>query len=1100
MDTRNPPSRDDLVTQAEELLAQIVDLAVDLQQTALEELCREHPSLALELRELWSLHRKLLGPPDPTNSADGEPFGPFQLLRPLGSGGMGTVWLARQRMQGVDRLVAVKTVRSAGLFSKESRERFRREARALFRVDHPGICPIYDVGDVEGTPYLAMRYVPGQSLAEIIADARASKTAVQFESRDGSTIGSSSRAESRGRFDGVLSVLESIARALHAAHETGLVHRDVKPGNVIITPTGEPVLLDFGLARTHGEDSDLTVSGAPVGTPAYMSPEQVSGKHSQIDRTTDVWSLAVTAYECLTLETPFRAETREAVYRRILTDDPAPLRRFDRSWPRDLDVVISTALRKEPDRRYRTALEFAEDLAAVRRMLPTRARHTGMVERTRLWMRRNPVVSALLVLLALALGTAVVFAVQASDRAAEAERSRKLAEDSFAAARTSIEQVTDITRTKLDEVPGFASQLTVMLQSCVDFYTKFAELRESDPRLGIDVARAWQSIGEIENAVGRFAESEAAFRLSRQHLEKAEADGFAIRDSATMVFLVTRLGALAARQGRIEEGKTRLAEAVAIAARGLATSPRDLGRLNHALNARTVLCNLLIDSGEDDAALKTSEEAIRMIEALPADLEKSTDLPVSIARTYDLAAKLETRFGRAESADQHFANAITWLENLPAAMKEELSAKALLSIVHADRGELRKNSDRLQDALEDTDRSITLNEQIVASHPDHYQYTVNLGGAYANRGGVLVDLGKFDDAAKSLERGRELLRKVLETHPRDQFITLQLAIATLGLGDLGTRRREMEEAAEHYREVLRVLDALDESTRGGFDELRLRARAASSLGTCLISALEFEAAEQSLAAAATVLDALIARSPATVRLLVDKATLLHNRALAAAGLDRQDAAAGWFQAAAETWLKALPQHPQPPAALLQTSRDLARECLARMFEDTTVAHQAALEARRQIDAVDEKTRSAVVKLAAYQRDLWTLRFVAAVGDIGTAPQEARKTLLQCAGAFDRMPRERDKDWMFLLAALCRVSALRCEAAADPSNAEIAVALTSNLQDLATGELPPFPDLAHLCEKALAGARAIAATLEPADAAPLVRSADAVQKRLDGQDH
>ncbi len=491
---RAPTPDDQNATRAEDLLASIIDLPLGEQQRAFEALCASHAALVTELREIFALHRRLLGPPDPSTSLGTERFGPYELLRPIGSGGMGTVWLARQQQEGAERLVALKMVRAAGLFSPDARERFRREARAMFRVEHPGICPIYDVGEVDGTPYLAMRFVPGRSLSELIAESREAKLALRIDTRSddvGSSTLGSGRSGLRGRTDAVLVLIEAIARALHAAHESGLIHRDVKPGNVMVTPQGEPVLLDFGLARATGEASDISVAGAPLGTPTYMSPEQVAGRHGEIDRTTDVWSLAVTAYECLTLTTPFRADTREALYRRILSEPHEPLRRSNPAHSRDLDLVLATALQKEPARRYPTALAFAEDLAAVRRLQPTRARRATTVERTVLWARRNRAVSGLLVLLVVAAVTAVAFALAAQRRADEAEQSRQLAEDSFRSARDAMEQVVLIARDELAALPHTADERAKMFAAAIAFHRRFAAMRESDPKFTADVVRSW---------------------------------------------------------------------------------------------------------------------------------------------------------------------------------------------------------------------------------------------------------------------------------------------------------------------------------------------------------------------------------------------------------------------------------------------------------------------------------------------------------------------------------------------------------------------------------------------------------------------------------
>ena len=251
--------------------------------------------------------------------------------------------------------------------------RFEREAELASRLDHAGICPIYEVGEDAGFPYIAMRYVEGESLARRIERAGEGRCAdlaeVQLSADAGG--GTSSRSEIMR----VLALIEKAGRALHAAHEASVVHRDVKPGNLMVTPSGDCVVMDFGLARTdEGDGPTITLSGDVFGTPAYMSPEQLRGEQNRIDRRTDVWSLGVTLYESVTGQRPFTAPTREGLYRAILDDDPQDPRRSSLPLPADLWTVLVTALAKAPDQRYQTAADFADDLLRVRRREPIAAR------------------------------------------------------------------------------------------------------------------------------------------------------------------------------------------------------------------------------------------------------------------------------------------------------------------------------------------------------------------------------------------------------------------------------------------------------------------------------------------------------------------------------------------------------------------------------------------------------------------------------------------------------------------------------------------------------------------------------------------------------
>ncbi len=335
----------------------------------------------------------------------------YRLVRELGRGGQGTVWLAHD--ERLERPVALKLVPRSPLV-EDLAPRFRREAQLAGRVEHPGLCAVYDVGFDDAVAWLALRYVEGTTLARRLADGPLPR-------------------------EQALALIEGAARALHAAHEAGILHRDVKPGNLMITPGGEAVVLDFGVARPDEDGPPLTLTGDALGTPAYMAPEQLGSARASRgsgaprlsperrspdrrvpdrrvpdrrvddrrvpDRRVDVWALGVTLHEALLCRRPFEAPTREGLVHAILTTEPD----LPAGLGRDLCVVLRTALCKDLDRRYRTALDLAEDLRRVRRHEPILARPAGPIVRLLSWGRRNPGLAASLGALAVVvLGALVV--------------------------------------------------------------------------------------------------------------------------------------------------------------------------------------------------------------------------------------------------------------------------------------------------------------------------------------------------------------------------------------------------------------------------------------------------------------------------------------------------------------------------------------------------------------------------------------------------------------------------------------------------------------------------------------------------------------------
>jgi formylglycine-generating enzyme required for sulfatase activity/tRNA A-37 threonylcarbamoyl transferase component Bud32 len=330
-------------------------------------------------------------PPAEGDSASAEPrvFGNYKLLKELGRGAQGVVFLAEHT--GLHRMVALKMLTGAGASSQLVRDRFRREAELTSKFEHPGICGVHDFGEVDGMPFIAMQYVRGTTLAALVEKGR-EDSGVGSESRDGSsdtiTIGGGGN---KGGLEDVLRLVERAARALHVAHEAGLVHRDIKPANIMVTLEGHPVLLDFGLARDlEGEGQGLTQSGQILGTPAYLAPEQIVALRGVVDRRTDVYALGITLFECLTLHRPFQGSSWDQLFHEILEGAARNPRKLNPRIPVDLATVIEVAMERDQTRRYATAEALAEDLRRVRSFEPIQAKSAGPITRLQKWSRRNP--------------------------------------------------------------------------------------------------------------------------------------------------------------------------------------------------------------------------------------------------------------------------------------------------------------------------------------------------------------------------------------------------------------------------------------------------------------------------------------------------------------------------------------------------------------------------------------------------------------------------------------------------------------------------------------------------------------------------------------
>jgi len=693
----------------------------------------------------------------------GRRLGDFTLLRRLGRGAQGDVYEARQESLG--RLVALKILAPHLTLNPERVQRFRREAEAGGRLGHPNTVGVHAVGAADGFHFIVQELVAGgRTLGDRIATARDEPELP------------------RGWYESTAELFVQVADALHAAHEAGIVHRDVKPGNILITKAGVPKVADFGLAMVL-DDLHRSLSGELIGTPFYMSPEQTSASRTGLDRRTDVFSLGVTLYEALTLWRPFDAENREGIVEAIRMHEPREPRRVRASVPRDLSVICMKALEKRPERRYPTAGALADELRRFLRNEPILARPPGPAVRAAKWMRRHPVASATgsVTIVALVVVTAALIETSLAWRRAEdAKQATSVAlqaqKDALAEKQTALGQAEEEAQRARNEEQTHKTVADVMGQILLDnpvLLRHFANrgkgwevFRRSVDRLA-ELADALSAFPDTQSyvllvagtAYARLAIPDRADELLTRSCssisgldlaaDRAEDVG---RRAANLASCALELGKLRASQGRADEAESLLKQALTLREQQLsATGPG-------TLEALAELGSFYTAQGRIDDA----DMALIRLE-LAASQAGSRQLSIW---SLQLTGQLRLLQGRLDEADQKLSKV---LEQSAAFMPDFDVQRAGLSLMDVYRRRAEQAADPAA-AAADRERIPLLLEELLRRNrqtgPDDNLETARLE----------MELGTFYSQAKRLDEARPHLEAALSTCldlvGADDFLTL----------------------------------------------------------------------------------------------------------------------------------------------------------------------------------------------------------------------------------------------------------------------------------------------------------------------------------------
>jgi tRNA A-37 threonylcarbamoyl transferase component Bud32/tetratricopeptide (TPR) repeat protein len=693
--------------------------------------------------------------PDLRPLGEGVVIGSYELLGVLAHGGMGVVYKARHTR--LDRFAAIKMVLAGAHASTDQLLRFRSEAQVVARLQHPNVVQLYEVGEHDGLPYIALEFVEGGSLAHK-AGGRPQPP-----------------REAAG-------AIETLARATEYAHQHGIIHRDLKPANVLLTGEGVPKITDFGLAKRLEADSGQTRTGTLMGTPSYMAPEQARGDLKAVGPLTDVYALGAVLYELLTGVPPFAAATPLETVVAVQKKEPVPPSRLQPRVPRDLETICLKCLEKDPARRFASAAELAADLRRFLAGEPIHARRVSRAERLWRWCRRHPDIAALSAVVLLLLSTVAAGSTAAAFRI---RAEKRIAEENAVAARDA--------QGRAESALGEAKhQKALAEQSATD-------------------ARAAQTQAETAKAATEKALKQT--EIARTEAEKARqrADEQATLAAAQRELALDALGGLATKvQDQLDDApgtqglKKELLELAVGGLQRIARSSELAGVADIRMaEGHRRLGELAFRLGEIDLARRNFEQVERIVraqaDANPDDPTWRRSLSVAQAKLGDLCAATGDRPG----ARKHYEVARKLRAELSAAAPTSAAATVDLAQVYVKLGDVSDPEPAVKLYLE----SLRLRRAVLAADTGDPNARRDVRISHYKLADGHLKRGDVDAARVNAEKSLEFAEALFADFPKTPQLQQDLALSRGKLGDV-FRAEQKPEARKEYAEAVRLLEPL----------------------------------------------------------------------------------------------------------------------------------------------------------------------------------------------------------------------------------------------------------------------------------------------------
>lgn len=728
----------------------------------------------------------------------------YEILGMLGRGGMGVVYKACHTQ--LNRVVAIKTLLSGPHAGPDELQRFRSEAEVVARLQHPNIVQVHDFGEHDGQPFFALEYVGGGTLARRIGN---TPQGAEFSA----------------------ATLVTLSRAIQTANATGIIHRDLKPSNVLLTPDGTLKVGDFGLARRLESDGH-TATGAVLGTPGYMAPEQAAGRSSEVAGTTDVYGLGAILYHMLTGSPPFRGETQHDIVNQVIEAEPVAPRRLQPRVPQDLETICLKCLHKDPSRRYPTANELADDLERFLSGRPILARPVGAVERAAKWMRRRPALASLiavstLALLTITVGSAIYsaelkrYSVQLEDERNEAREARDAAHRS---ARVASEQaqlalstlrsvVFDIQR-ELKGRMGMQYLRQRLLDKARSGLDRVAVTAQTSASADYVMATALVEIGEIYQIVGRT--DEALDFIGRglilfQQLERDAPDDLKLRHAQAAA--LSSLGGLHRTRGDSAAAVSALERSLEIRRRIMDSHRGDQENGRRLARILLDLAAIYSDRGQSEVAMDSYDESLELLIALSQADEDNIPVQEDLATAYNERGIHRLKYRDDATGRDDIVEAVRIRESLIDGGDPDgrLERQVAATVPWDSLGQAHVASGDLTAATEVWRKSLAVRREWAEQDPFNVDAKQSLAVSLRQVGDTLRDAGDPAGARLHYDEALTICRELSDSDPSNAAVASHLsasygrmAAIDLELGDLTAARRAVLEAVRIYTELSKL--------------------------------------------------------------------------------------------------------------------------------------------------------------------------------------------------------------------------------------------------------------------------------------------------------